>query len=305
MPEISSREFAAEPLKVKQLAQDGPVVVTNRGRPELVILRYDRWRALVPNDVPEDLAEALADEFAGDLDSSYRGWSWSRARSISTTDEVPAGHQCRFRIAQGPPGGPRRAGLAQAGEDQPVVLERNHPPGLSLGIALKARKDEDAGRLLRHWYQRRLKPAFAGRILAVDEAVAERAADIPGRAHPIGQRRADRRHGPGPRSCAGDAQPARLRRDRRAADGRSLGAAGIGAKAEPSHGRSGHAPTPAPPKPAGRLLILRRCAGRACRGAAEPDAHLGRADQADLGTAEQAVEFKMRKRASPAAGIPW
>ena len=68
MPEISSREFAAEPLKVKQLAQDGPVVVTNRGRPELVILRYDRWRALVPNDVPEDLAEALADEFAGDLE---------------------------------------------------------------------------------------------------------------------------------------------------------------------------------------------------------------------------------------------
>ena len=68
VPEISSREFAAEPLKVKQLAQDGPVVVTNRGRPELVILRYDRWRALVPNDVPEDLAEALADEFAGDLE---------------------------------------------------------------------------------------------------------------------------------------------------------------------------------------------------------------------------------------------
>ena len=68
MPEISSREFAAEPLKVKQLAQDGPVVVTNRGRSELVILRYDRWRALVPDDVPEDLAEALADEFAGDLE---------------------------------------------------------------------------------------------------------------------------------------------------------------------------------------------------------------------------------------------
>ena len=49
---------------------------------------------------------------------------------------------------------------------------------LSLGIALKARKDEDAGRALRHWYERRLKPAFAGRILPVDEAVAERAAAI-------------------------------------------------------------------------------------------------------------------------------
>lgn len=65
MLEISSREFAAEPLKVKQLARQGPVIVTNRGRPELVVMRYDRWRALVPQDVPEDLLEALGDEAAG------------------------------------------------------------------------------------------------------------------------------------------------------------------------------------------------------------------------------------------------
>ena len=68
MAEISTREFAAEPLKVKRLAQDGPVVVTNRGRPELVILRYERWRALVPQEVPEDLAEALGDEAAAEVD---------------------------------------------------------------------------------------------------------------------------------------------------------------------------------------------------------------------------------------------
>ena len=68
MAEISTREFAAEPLKVKRLAQDGPVVVTNRGRPELVILRYERWRALVPQEVPEDLAEALGDEAATEVD---------------------------------------------------------------------------------------------------------------------------------------------------------------------------------------------------------------------------------------------
>ena len=68
MAEISTREFAAEPLKVKRLAQDGPVVVTNRGRPELVILRYEWWRALVPQGVPEDLAEALGDEAAAEVD---------------------------------------------------------------------------------------------------------------------------------------------------------------------------------------------------------------------------------------------
>ena len=68
MPEISSREFAAEPLKVKQLVRSGPVVVTNRGQPELVIVPYELWRALVPQDVPEDLAEALADEFGVDIE---------------------------------------------------------------------------------------------------------------------------------------------------------------------------------------------------------------------------------------------
>ena len=68
MAEISTREFAAEPLKVKRLAQDGPVVVTNRGRPELVILRYERWRLLVPQEVSEDLAEALGDEAAAEVE---------------------------------------------------------------------------------------------------------------------------------------------------------------------------------------------------------------------------------------------
>ena len=68
MTEISSREFAAEPLKVKQLARSGPVIVTNRGQPELVILRYDRWRALVPQDVSEDLVEALEDEVGADAE---------------------------------------------------------------------------------------------------------------------------------------------------------------------------------------------------------------------------------------------
>ena len=49
---------------------------------------------------------------------------------------------------------------------------------LTLGIELKAQKDESAGRALRAWYERRLKPSFAGRILPVDVAVAEQAAAL-------------------------------------------------------------------------------------------------------------------------------
>lgn len=47
---------------------------------------------------------------------------------------------------------------------------------LALGIALKARKDLQAGQSLRNWYEQKLKPSFAGRILPLDEAIAERAA---------------------------------------------------------------------------------------------------------------------------------
>jgi predicted nucleic acid-binding protein len=49
---------------------------------------------------------------------------------------------------------------------------------LALGITLKSRKDEHAGRALRGWYEHKLKPSFVGRILVLDEVVAERAAAL-------------------------------------------------------------------------------------------------------------------------------
>ena len=47
---------------------------------------------------------------------------------------------------------------------------------LRLGIALKARNDEAAGAVLLNWYAKVVKPTFAGRILGVDERIAERCA---------------------------------------------------------------------------------------------------------------------------------
>lgn len=47
---------------------------------------------------------------------------------------------------------------------------------LRLGIALKARKDEAAGEVLLDWYEKAVKRAFAGRILGVDDRIAERCA---------------------------------------------------------------------------------------------------------------------------------
>ena len=47
---------------------------------------------------------------------------------------------------------------------------------LRLGIVLKARKDEAEGEVLLDWYEKAVKPTFAGRILGIDERIAERCA---------------------------------------------------------------------------------------------------------------------------------
>jgi predicted nucleic acid-binding protein len=47
---------------------------------------------------------------------------------------------------------------------------------LELGVLLAERRDPTQGALLRHWLQQAVVPAFSGRILAVDAAVALRSA---------------------------------------------------------------------------------------------------------------------------------
>ena len=58
--------MAAEP-EGEAAPEDGPVVVTNRGG-RAGGPRYDCWRAPVPNDGREDLAQALVDELVGDVE---------------------------------------------------------------------------------------------------------------------------------------------------------------------------------------------------------------------------------------------
>ncbi|WP_207461007.1 type II toxin-antitoxin system Phd/YefM family antitoxin [Azospirillum sp. SYSU D00513] len=43
---MSSREFNQNPSEAKRAAEDGPVIVTDRGEPAFVLLRYDAYRRL-------------------------------------------------------------------------------------------------------------------------------------------------------------------------------------------------------------------------------------------------------------------
>ena len=51
---------------------------------------------------------------------------------------------------------------------------------LELAVRLAERREPTQGALLRHWLQQAVVPAFAGRILAVDAAVARRSAALHG-----------------------------------------------------------------------------------------------------------------------------
>jgi len=49
---------------------------------------------------------------------------------------------------------------------------------IEIGVLLAERRDQAQGKVLRTWFQRRVLPAFSGRILPVDEAVVRRSARL-------------------------------------------------------------------------------------------------------------------------------
>jgi hypothetical protein len=47
---ISSREFNHDVAGAKRAAEKGPVIVTDRGAPAFVLLRYDEYRRMIGSD---------------------------------------------------------------------------------------------------------------------------------------------------------------------------------------------------------------------------------------------------------------
>lgn len=58
---ISSREFNQNPSEAKRAAEDGPVIVTDRGEPAFVLLRYDAYRRLA-HEKGLSMADLLNDD---------------------------------------------------------------------------------------------------------------------------------------------------------------------------------------------------------------------------------------------------
>jgi prevent-host-death family protein len=63
---ISSREFNQDAGGAKKAAENGPVVITDRGRPAHVLLRFEDYQKLL--SAGPSLLEALAQKEEGDFD---------------------------------------------------------------------------------------------------------------------------------------------------------------------------------------------------------------------------------------------
>jgi prevent-host-death family protein len=65
---IGARDFAADPLGVKNKARAGQtVVITNRGRPDVAMVDYERWKAL-EGALPRSALDALGQHPASSIE---------------------------------------------------------------------------------------------------------------------------------------------------------------------------------------------------------------------------------------------
>lgn len=46
MPTMTSREFNQHVARAKRIAKEGPLIITDRGRPAYVLMRHDAYRRL-------------------------------------------------------------------------------------------------------------------------------------------------------------------------------------------------------------------------------------------------------------------
>lgn len=65
---ISGQEFNQNPSEAKRAAEQGPVVVTDRGEPAFVLIRYDTYRRLAGERGPSLLNALRQDEPEADFD---------------------------------------------------------------------------------------------------------------------------------------------------------------------------------------------------------------------------------------------
>lgn len=81
MQTFSSRDFNREPGRIKRAAADGPVIITERGRPIIAVMPYAEYERL--KAPPANILDALDMDEVGDIEIDFsRPASFPRAATF-------------------------------------------------------------------------------------------------------------------------------------------------------------------------------------------------------------------------------
>ena len=69
MPTFSSRDFNREPGRIKRAATDGPVIITERGKPIIAVLPFAEYERL--KAPPANILDALDMDEVGDIEVDF------------------------------------------------------------------------------------------------------------------------------------------------------------------------------------------------------------------------------------------
>ena len=105
---ISSREFNQDVSRAKRAADNGPVIITNRGQPAYLLLRHETYKHLAGGR--PDILELPG--MPVEKTSSSILLTWAAAFfARPTCSDVPAGHQRPVRAAESSQGGSKSSGI--------------------------------------------------------------------------------------------------------------------------------------------------------------------------------------------------
>ena len=180
MKTMTSREANQDFSRAKREAKSGPVIITERGRPANVLMTYDEYRRLVGK--PQSILEQLAiPEFGGHRTRSAR--ADDRALPRRRLDVTFLLDTNVVSEARRPSRLPKPvANWFDAANGEAMFVSVATFLEIEVGVRQLERRDPRQGAVLRRWKTQTLTPAFRGRVLPVDEDVADccAAMQVPG-----------------------------------------------------------------------------------------------------------------------------
>jgi toxin FitB len=175
--QMSSRQFNQDTSGAKKAAENGPVYITDRGRPAHVLLTFDDYEELVgPHRALDLLAEpaGVADiEFVAPKNTDVARPGSVRVMFVLDTNIVSELRKVRSgRRTSGLPRGPSKSRRPSC--SSPRSRSTNSSTACCSWSVPIPRREQ----LLRAWLDQSVPAAFKNRVLPVDERVARRAAAL-------------------------------------------------------------------------------------------------------------------------------